>query len=66
MVDGLWQKVLGDYHHLREQNGGKNHKKGMIIFKRKYMKLVGEGMIGNSDYIGTSLNGLILNLPQNS
>ena len=30
--------------------------------KRNYMKLIGGGIIGNSNYIGTILNGLILNL----
>ena len=32
-------------------------------FKINYMKLIGDGMVGNSNYIGTSLNGLILNIP---
>ena len=27
--------------------------------KKKYMKLISGGMIGDSNYIGTSLNGLI-------
>ena len=36
----------------------------MIIFKRNCMNLIGGGMIGDSNCIGTSLNGLILNQPQ--
>ena len=35
----------------------------MIIFKRNYMNLIGDGMIGNSNCIGTILNGFILNQP---
>ena len=35
----------------------------MIIFKRNYINLIGGGMIGNSNCIGTSFNGLILNIP---
>ena len=30
--------------------------------KKIYMKLISGGMIGNPNYIGTSLNGLILNI----
>ena len=37
----------------------------MIIFKRNCMNLIGGGMIGNTNCIGTSLNGLILNQPLN-
>ena len=31
----------------------------MRIKSKNYMKLISDGMIGNSNYIGTSLNGLI-------
>ena len=33
-----------------------------LIFK-KFMNIIGGGMIGNSNCIGTNLNGLILNQP---
>ena len=35
----------------------------MIIFKRNCINLIGGGMIGDSNFIGTSVNGLILNQP---
>ena len=35
----------------------------MIIFKINFMNLIGGGMIGNSNCIGTILNGLIPNQP---
>ena len=35
----------------------------MILFKTNFMNLIGGGMIGNSNYIGTCLNGLIQNQP---
>ena len=47
---------------LKRTKLSKKHKKGRIIFKRNYMKLIGGGIIGDSNYIGTSLNGLILNI----
>ena len=33
------------------------------LIKKNFMNLIGGGMIGNSNYIGTCLNGLILNQP---
>ena len=33
------------------------------LIKKHSMDLIGGGMIGNSNCIGTSLNGLILNQP---
>ena len=47
---------------LKRTKLSKKHKKGRIIFKRNCMNLIGGGIIGNSNYIGTSLNGLILNI----
>ena len=35
----------------------KNQNKGRMKFKNIYMKLISGGMIGNSDCIGTNLNG---------
>ena len=55
-------KALGDYQHWREQTEVKKHKKGRMKFKRNYMKLISGGMVGNSNYIGKSLNRLILYL----
>ena len=48
---------------LKRTKLSKKHKKRRIIFKRNYMKLIGVGMIGNSNCIEKGLNGLILNLP---
>ena len=36
----------------------------MIIFKKNCINIMGGGMIGYSNCIGTSLNGLILNQSQ--
>ena len=33
------------------------------VIERDYLKLIVGGMIGDSNCIGTSLNGLILNIP---
>ena len=41
----------------------KAQKKGMILLKTNFLNLIGGGMIGNSNYIGTCLNGLIQNQP---
>ena len=35
----------------------------MILLKTNFFNLIGGGMIGNSNYIGTCLNGLIQNQP---
>ena len=35
----------------------------MILLKTKKINLIGGGMIGNSNYIGTCLNGMIQNQP---
>ena len=61
-MDGIWKKGARGIPPLKRTKLSKNHKKGRIIFKRNYMKLIGGGMIGYSNYIGTSLNVLILNL----
>ena len=33
------------------------------LIKKHFINLIGDGMIGDSNYIGTCLNGLILNQP---
>ena len=47
---------------LKRTKLSKNHNKGRMKFKRNYMKLISGGMNIDSNYIGTILNGLILNL----
>ena len=56
MVDGIRKKIKG-LPPRRRQKIGKNHKRRRMKLK-KYMKLIGGGMIGYSNYIGTSLNVL--------
>ena len=41
----------------------KEHNRDDIILKKNFMYIIGGGMIGNSNYIGTCLNGLIQNQP---
>ena len=40
----------------------KNHNRSRMKFKKNYMKLISGGNIGDSNYIGTSLNGWIQKL----
>ena len=47
---------------LRRTKLSKNHKKRSMKFKKGYMKLISGGMVGDSNCIGTSLNGWIQNL----
>ena len=42
---------------LNISNLSKKHKRRRMEFKKIYMKLISGGMIGNSNYIGTILNG---------
>ena len=35
----------------------KKHKKRRMKFKKNYMKLISGGMVVNSNFIGTNLNG---------
>ena len=47
---------------LKRKKLSKKQMKGRMKFKRNYMKLMGGKMIENFNHIGTSLNGLILNI----
>ena len=47
---------------LRRTKLSKKHKKSRMKFRNIYMKLISSGMIGNSNFIGTNLNGWIQNL----
>ena len=42
---------------LRRTKLSKNHKKNRMKFKKSYMKIISGVMIGNSNCIGTNLNG---------
>ena len=46
---------------LKRTKLSKKSKERDDLNKNNFMKLTGGGMIGNSNYIGTSLNGLIQN-----
>ena len=59
MVYGGSAKVISP---LRIPKLSKKHKRRRMKFKKNYMKLISGGMIGNSNYIGTRLNGWIQNL----
>ena len=48
---------------LKRKNLVKRHKIGIILINKNCTNLIGGGIIGNSNCIGTSLNGLILNQP---
>ena len=47
---------------LRRTKLSKKAQERQDEIQKNYMKLISGGMIGNSNYIGTSLNGLIPNL----
>ena len=55
MLNGKIDKGL---QVLRRPNISKNNKRRGVNFKN-YMRLISGGMIGNSNCIGTSSNGLI-------
>ena len=59
-IGGGWymEKLLSDYHHLGDQNRVKNYKRKMTRLK-KYTKLIVIGMIGNYNYVVTSLSGSV-------
>ena len=42
---------------LRRPKLSKNHKKSRMRIKKIYIRIISGGMIGDSNYIGTSLNG---------
>ena len=60
-IGGGWymKKITKGLTPLRKQKLSKKHKKKMIKLKINYALLTGIGMIGNSNYIGTNLSGLI-------
>ena len=60
-IGGWWymEKNQRVCHHLGNRIKLKQHKKKMIELNINYTILIGIGMIGNSNYIGTSLSGLI-------
>ena len=51
-------KITGGLSPLRRPKLSKKHKRKMMKLKI-YMKLIGGGIIGYSNYIGTRSNGLI-------
>ena len=63
-IGGGWymEKNARGLSPLKRTKLSKKHKKGSMKLKRNYLKIIGGGMIGNSYYIGTNLNGLILNI----
>ena len=60
-IGGGWymEKMTKGLPPLRRQKLSKNHKRKMMKLKRNYTLLTGIGIIGNSNYIGTILSGLI-------
>ena len=61
MVDGIWKNIFEGLSPLRRPKLSKKvQDKGDEIQKK--MKIISGGMIGNSNYIGTSFNGLIQEL----
>ena len=62
-IGGGWylEKCKRGSHRWREQNSVKRHRKGRILLKTNSFNLICGGMIGNPNYIGTFLNGLIRN-----
>ena len=60
-IGGGWylKKSQKGLPQLREQNLVKRHRKGRILLKTNSFNIICGGMIGNSNYIGTCLNGLI-------
>ena len=56
------EKIAKGIPPLKVSKLSKKHKISRMKFKYIYMKLISGGMIGNSNYIGTILNGLIQEL----
>ena len=63
-MGGVGKKLQRDYHHLGYRSYVKKHKRKMIKLKRNYTLLIGIGMIGDSNYIGIILSGLIQEVKQ--
>ena len=63
-IGGGWymEKSAKGLPLLKRSKLSKDHKISRIKFKKDYMKLISAGMIGDSNYIGTSLNGWIQKL----
>ena len=59
MVHGKISRVLPP---LRITKKNKKAQESQDEMQKNNMKLISGGMIGNYNYIGTSLNGLIINL----
>ena len=58
-IGGGWymEKSAKGLPPLRRTKLSKNNNRRRMEFKYIYMKLISGGIIGNSNYIGTSLNG---------
>ena len=63
-IGGGWymEKSAKGLPPLSRTKLSKKHKKGRMKFKKNYMKLISGGMIGDSNCIGTNLNGWIQNI----
>ena len=55
-----WEKGLPP---LKRTKQSKKAQERHDLISKNFMTLIGGGMIGNSNYIGTCLNGLIQNQP---
>ena len=66
-IGGEWymEKCAKGLPPLRIPQLSKNHKRNRFKFKKNYIKLISGGMVVNSNYIETSLNGWIQNLSSN-
>ena len=60
-IGGGWymEKITKRLPPLRRPKLSKKHKRRSMKLEKNCMNLIGIGMIGNSNYIGTSLSGSI-------
>ena len=58
-IGGGWylEKCAKGLLPLKRTKKVNRHKRGMILLKTNFFNIIGGGMIGDSNYIGTCLNG---------